>query len=201
MKWNKYKIVCVVFLVFIICTGLSTAVFGARQIGYNMLIGYKDNLDENPSILEKIRAIIAGCEDGMNTEYVLEDECVKLYGAFQNLLDKKVVNDVDISKDVIKLNNGYLSFYGHKELDVTEIVDNTVDFNEFLKSENIPLLYVQAPFKISKYDNQTPDGITDYNNKKADDYLREISNAGIDTLDLRELIKEDGIDHYSMFFK
>ena len=96
MKWNKYKIVCVVFLVFIICTGLSTAVFGARQIGYNMLIGYKENLDENPSVLEKIRAIIAGCEDGMNTEYVLEDESVNLYGAFQNLLDKKVVNDVDI---------------------------------------------------------------------------------------------------------
>ncbi|MFR2988856.1 MAG: hypothetical protein ACLTMR_08480, partial [Faecalibacillus sp.] len=99
MRWNKYKIVCVVFIAFIMLTGLSTAVFGAKQIGYNMLIGYKENLEENATILDKVRAIIAGCEDGMNTEYVLEDQCINLYGGFQKLLDKRVVNDVDPSNN------------------------------------------------------------------------------------------------------
>lgn len=201
MRWNKYKIVCIVFIVFIMLTGLSTAVFGAKQIGYNMLVGYKKNLNENATGLDKVRAIIAGCEDGMNTEYVLEDQCINLYGGFQKLLGKRVVNDVDVSKDVIKLNNGYLSFYGHQKLDVSEIVKNTVEFDEFLKEKDIPLLYVQAPFKISKYDNKLPEGIKDYNNEKADDYLKELSKVGIDTLDLREAIKQDGIGHYSMFFK
>lgn len=201
MRWNKYKIVCAVFIAFIMLTGLSTAVFGARQIGYNMLIGYKDNLEENATGLDKVRAIIAGCEDGMNTEYVLEDQCINLYGEFQKMLGKKVVNDTDISKDVIKLKNGYLSFYGHKKLDVNGIVKNTVEFNDFLQEQEIPLLYVQAPFKISNYDDKSPEGIKDYNNDKADDYLEEISKAGINNIDLRELIKEDGIEHYSMFFK
>lgn len=201
MKWNKYKIVCVVFIAFIILNGLSTAVFGAKEIGYNMLIGYKDSLDENTTVLDKIRDIIVGCENGMNTEYVLENQCINLYGEFQKLLGKRVINDVDISKDVIKLDNGYLSFYGHKKLDISGIVKNTVEFDEFLKEENVPLLYVQAPFKISKYDNKSPEGIKDYNNEKADDYLEKISKAGIDTLDLRESIKQDRIEHYSMFFK
>ena len=97
MRWNKYKIVCVVFIAFIMLTGLSTAVIGAKQIGYNMLVGYKDNLEENATVLDKVRAIIAGCEDGMNTEYVLEDQCINLYGGFQKLLGKRVVNDVDVS--------------------------------------------------------------------------------------------------------
>ena len=59
MKWNKYKIVCVLFLLFIISTGLSTSVFGARQIGHNMLVGYKDNSGQNSNILDKLRAMIS----------------------------------------------------------------------------------------------------------------------------------------------
>lgn len=201
MKWNKYKIVCIAFLAFIISTGLFTAIFGAKQIGYNMLIGYKDKLDENPTNLEKLKAIIAGCEDGMNTEYVLKDQCINLYTGFQRLLDKRVVKDIEPDNDVIKLNNGYLSFYEHQKINSDESVSNILEFNNFLEEREIPLLYIQAPYKISKYDNQTPIGIKAYNNENADDYLKKISKVGIDNIDLRELIKKDGIEHYSMFFK
>lgn len=201
MKWNKYKIVCVLFLLFIISTGLSTAVFGARQIGHNMLVGYKDNYGQNSNILDKLRAMISGCEDGMNTEYVLKNQSITLYGAFQRLLDKKVVNDVETSNDVIKLNNEYLTFYMHQNENVESIVKKTTELNDFLKKQGVPLLYVQAPFKISKYDNKAPEGIKIYDNDIADEYLKGISKAGIDNIDLRELIKIDDIDHYSMFFK
>lgn len=93
MGWNKYKIVCVVFIAFIMLTGLSTAVINAKQIGYNMLIGYKDNLDEDADILDKLRAIIAGCEGGMIQDIYLKTRS-NLYGGFQRLLGKRVINDV-----------------------------------------------------------------------------------------------------------
>lgn len=201
MGWNKYKIVCVVFIVFIMLTGLSTAVINAKQIGYNMLIGYKDNLDEDADILDKLRAIIAGCEDGMNKGYILKNQGVNLYGGFQKLLSKKVVNDVEPFYDVVKLNNGYLSFYIHEKIDTYKFVENTVKFDKFLKEKNIPLLYVQAPYKNSKYNDQTPQGVKDYSYENMDNYLAEISKAGVDNIDLRKLINEGGIEHYSMFFK
>ena len=201
MKFDKYKIVSVVFILFIFITGIGTAVFGAKQIGYNMLIGYKNNLPENATIVDKVRGIISGCESGMNTEYILEDEFVNLFGGFQKMLGKQVINDVDISKDVVKLNNGYLSFYGHVQLDTSGLIENTLEFNDFLEEEGIPLLYIQAPFKINKYDTQLPDGITDYNNKKADDFLAGIESSRINTLDLRESMNDDNLDYYSMFFK
>lgn len=201
MRWNKYKIVCVVFIVFIMLTGLSTAVINAKQIGYNMLIGYKDNLDEDADILDKLRAIIAGCENGMNEGYILKNQGVNLYGGFQKLLGKRVINDVDSSNDVIKLDNGYLSFYTHEKSDIKNLVKNTVEFNNILKKQGIPLLYVQAPYKISKYDTELPEGINVYNNYNADEYLKGIYKENINSIDLRRLIKEDGLQHYSMFFK
>lgn len=201
MGWNKYKIVCVVFIAFIMLTGLSTAVINAKQIGYNMLIGYKDNLDEDVDILDKLRAIIAGCEDGMNTGYILKNQGVNLYGGFQRLLGKRVINDVENDYDVIKLNNGYLSFYAHEKKDADKYAKNIVKFDDFLKEKKIPILYIQAPHKINKYDDQIPEGIKDYSCENIDDYLEQITEAGIDNIDLRKLMKEDGIEHYSMFFK
>lgn len=201
MKFNKYKIVSVVFILFIFITGIGTAVFGAKQIGYNMLIGYKNNLPENATIVDKVRGIINGCESGMNTEYILEDEFVNIFGRFQKMLGKKVINDMDISKDVVKLNNGYLSFYGCKPLDVSRLIENTLEFNDFLDKQDTPFLYVQSPFKINKYDTQLPEGIIDYNNKKADDFLVGMEKAGVNTIDLRELMNTDNLDYYSMFFK
>ena len=201
MRWNKYKIVCVVFIAFIMLTGLSTAVINAKQIGYNMLIGYKDNLDEDADILDKLTAISAGCEGGMNTGYILKNQGINLYGEFQKLLKKKVINDVDPSNNVIKLDNGYLSFYTQKKSEVKSLVKNTVEFNNILKKQGIPLLYVQAPYKISKYNTELPKGIKDYNNYNADEYLKKIYEENINAIDLRKLIREDGLQHYSMFFK
>lgn len=201
MRWNKYKVVCVVFIVFIMLTGLSTAVINAKQIGYNMLIGYKDNLDKDADILDKLRAIIAECEDGMSEGYILKNQGVNLYGGFQKLLGKRVINDVDPSNDVIKLDNGYLSFYTHEKSDIKNLVKNTVEFNNILKKQGIPLLYVQAPYKISKYDTELPKGINVYNNYNADQYLKGIYKENINYIDLRKLIKEDGLQRYSMFFK
>lgn len=201
MKWNKCKIVCVIFVVFIILTGLSTAIFGAKQIGYNMIIGYKDNLAENATGLDKVRAIIAGCEDGMNTEYVLKNQCINLYGGFQRLLRKKVVNDIEPSNDIIKLENGYLSFYDHYRQSTDKILNKTIEFNDFLKKQKVPLLYVQAPGKISKYNDKIPEGIKDYDNDKVDEYLKGLSREEINFIDLRKSIKKDKIDHYSMFLK
>ena len=201
MKWNKYKIVCVVFIAFIMLTGLSTAVINAKQIGYNMLIGYKDNLDEDASILDKLRAIIAECEDGMNEGYLFKNQGVNLYGGFQKLLGKRVVNDIDSSNNVIKLDNGYLSFYRSKRQDINNIAKNTKEFNDWLKKHKIDFLYIQAPHKISKYENIEPQGIKNYNNDNADDYLKSISVSNVNNIDLRKLIEDDGIEYSSMFFK
>lgn len=110
----------------------------------------------------------------------------------------KVTGRTYINK-VVKLNNGQLT----EVVDRTKVTDQatrTIDFYEKLEDLGISFLYIQAPHKISKYDPQLPVGIEDYSNDNADRYLELVNKGGVPTLDLREEIQLENLDHYSLFF-
>ena len=55
------------------------------------------------------------------------------------------------SNNIVSLENGYYSSVLGK-YDLTKFVNNICEFRDFLKEENIPLLYVAAPRKITEND-------------------------------------------------
>lgn len=87
-----------------------------------------------------------------------------------------------------------------KEINVDELSKSIVRFSRFLKSQNIPLLYVQLPYKISKYDERYS-GKFDFANQNADAVLANLKLNGIDTFDLRESINDQNKNHLDLFFK
>src|SRR5699024_8954530 len=58
---------------------------------------------------------------------------------------------------------------------------------------------VETPFKVSKYDPQLPLGVEDYNNSNADLFLSVLAEKQVPYMDLREVMREQGLDHYEMF--
>jgi len=88
-----------------------------------------------------------------------------------------------------------------KSKDLQKKADKTAVLDAHLKSEGIPLLYVQLPFKVSKLDNKLPTGVFDYSNENADTMLTALKSRGVATFDLRQEIKKDGLDWYSLFFR
>ena len=74
------------------------------------------------------------------------------------------------------------------------------EFKSDLEEEGIPVWYVQYPSEICKYDTE-PILSTEHTNETADMFVSEAAELGVDVLDLRESLHEEGIDHYEAFFK
>lgn len=101
---------------------------------------------------------------------------------------------------IVVLPDGYLTSYVEKR-DTTAQYNALCEFNEYCKSNDMDLLYVNAPYKISKYDDRDISGTVDFSNQNADELLAKLESAGIDTLDIREEIYKLGVSHHSLFFK
>lgn len=104
-------------------------------------------------------------------------------------MQKKYIEDNnDKSREIYKTKDGMLTFI-QKEEKMKERASSILDFQESLKEEKIPVIYVQAQYKIKK-ENDLPIGVTDYANKNADKLLEYLNNEKIDTIDLRKNFEE-----------
>jgi hypothetical protein len=83
--------------------------------------------------------------------------------------------------------------------DMTNRAKFLADFDRFLQSRNIPLLYIQAPEKVCREDTIASN--RDFANRNADNLLADLKRAGISVLDLREEIHRQGLVHHDMFLK
>lgn len=104
---------------------------------------------------------------------------------------------------ITKLNNGYLTQVSGMVSDeqISNNVNALVQYVNYCKERGIRVIYVQTPYKISKYDPQLPDGVTDGHNESLDMLIERLKENGIETMDLRSLMYEDGIDQYDMFYR
>lgn len=122
---------------------------------------------------------------------------VNLNGAICRFLKQPKMNGV------VKLNNGYLLSpmpYTSDEV-LREYADSTIKLNSYLREKGIYLCYVSAPYTLSKYDSQLPYGIEDYGNDNIDRFLEMLTEAGVDIIDIRQTMYEDGINQYDMMYK
>lgn len=119
---------------------------------------------------------------------------ITLNGAYQRLLGLRHVNERYL------MDNGHLT-YIIPEMDVTELADNTVAFRDTLAEMDIPFGYVSTLFKINADDKQLPVGVEDFSNENTDRYLSILKQNGVNVLDLRDNVKEQGLDHYSLYFR
>jgi hypothetical protein len=147
----------------------------------------EDNKDNKQLALSKVESTYAENFEGKNN-------FITLNGAFANLIGKKTLNNV------VKLENGYLTETVEK-IDTEPLIENTVEFKKYLDEKSIPFLYVQAPYKMPTDDSYLPEGVESFANQNADNLLNGLKQNNIDTLDLREEIQKDRIDHYSLFYK
>ena len=119
----------------------------------------------------------------ISDNFVCKNDFVNLNGLFARLTGRRTLNDV------VRLNNGMLG-WAMQDVDMTAMANGITGLSEYLNELNIPLLYVQIPFKEA-LDGQTyPVGITSYANKNADNLLFQLSAGGVESLDLRPLLAQ-----------
>lgn len=142
-----------------------------------------------------------------------KDEIVKIYS--------ERLYGLDLLKDLWSLTQKFLraqlyddSMYGYiiKDTsgklhytvplyDVTADAEKTIRFSETVKKAGVPFVYIQAPDKVIEAYTVLPKGGYNYSNQNGDQFLRLLTEADVDTFDLREVMNKNDPDVEFMFYK
>lgn len=119
-----------------------------------------------------------------------------------NGLMSRVIGQTELN-NVIKLNNGYLCDPMDEipEGYVDWQVESIVGLRDYLSSQGCQLLFTMAPSTIDKYNPQLPAGIEDYGNYDLDMIAAKMSAGGINVLDIREAIHDEGLNQYDLMYR
>ncbi len=199
MKNISQKITALLFLIAIFAMLLLLALNHA-DLRTEILYYYRNSINEESSFLQKINSAIDVTEEQLNQRNPLRNTFIDLNGGFQRLVGKRVIEDADPTLKVHRLDNGQLTFTVHPT-ETDWKVKKLATLSDFCQNQGTPLLYVQAPFKIDPFDPQLPTGTEDHANENADHLLKGLKEQNIPTLDLREAIKMQGLDHSKLFYR
>ena len=136
--------------------------------------------------------------DEFADSFYFKDELIDLNGICANALGmKELFKDYGVYiADNVFLVSRYNETSGDYEY------DETVKFKKYLDEKKIDLLYVNAPAKYfddSFFENEF--GVKSYVNSNADTFLKRITDAGIDSIDLREAFISEGLDEHDVFYR
>lgn len=138
-----------------------------------------------------VESFIDSAQPALNELLDREHTFIQLYGGIQSLAGRRVIEDMDPQYTVVKLTDHLLTFVDMdaQRQDMTERAEEMVEFARRVKREyRVPLLYVQAPSKLNMA--QLPEGISDYSDEEADQFLAILEENRIDTLDLRPVFRQ-----------
>lgn len=147
----------------------------------------------------ELSAAAAETESALSDALDRQHLFIQAYGGFQRLLGKRLVEDSQAAYNVAKLDDGALNFVSDSAVkaDVSPQAQALDALSQTLAADGIPVLYVQAPQKISR-SGGLPEGLSDYGNEEADQLLSFLTRT--DTLDLRDVFEAQP-DYSALFFR
>jgi hypothetical protein len=164
----------------------------------------KNNLTKycnaNGNKWKSLSTLVANLSNTMSDAVFAKYTYIEAYGYLQKLLDKKEINNFE----VVKADDGSLDYTyfttGPNKVDT--LVKRMERLQADAKKYGSQVLYVMTPDKYITGRTEFERGIPyNYANETADTFLTDLKNKGINTLDFRELMKEDGKYTEDSFYK
>ena len=85
-----------------------------------------------------------------------------------------------------RMTNGMLTNTIPVKTDTQDFADSLGRFNRYLERNNIPFLFIMAPYKVPVEENLLPAGVVDMTNALADQAVAELAEQNVPVLDLRQ---------------
>lgn len=199
MKKIQYWTI-ILFCIALLLGGGMTVLKNGKTIAASVIYSIKDQYTSNPSGESLVSGFTEGMEEGVTDNFWLKELYVDLYGLTERLLGRDYIRDANPSNVVVKDQDENLHFITFP-FDYEQPLNGLVEINEALKQERIPLLFVQTPLKVIEDYTTLPPSVVDYSKKNTDEFLSKLEENDIDFIDLRENVKEDGLDLSTLFFK
>lgn len=196
-KSNSRKFVAILFLIVIFFYMLNI-----------FTIFYKNDLFKDilkvEGFVKKVDSIKARIDKCCTESINFRTKFIELNSFIKAKSGMKYIHDINGS--VIKMENGYLTYY-YDNLNIKSRAKKIIELNNYVKAldNKMNFLYIQAPFKVNKYDNQLSYDV-DYSNVFTDNLINELKKNNIDVWDIREefalySLGDDESDYYKKFYK
>lgn len=139
----------------------------------------------------------AEVDDNTNEKLPFYGRIVELANAYDALIGWEIVA-VDSYNAVINAGDNY--FLTCVELrDETTNAQAGINIDTLCRERGMAHLYIETPNKTCRDDAHS--GVTDFYNQNADSLLGLLSEAGVETLDLRDALHDAGMDHHASFYQ
>lgn len=191
-KINKNIFVFIVAFLLIIHGMFSTDYFKAMKNSVKELI-------RNPkgqSVGDRVDTFISKVDTNSSKKLKYYNHCIDINSVLLRGTNTRIVKKP--MDTVIRLDNGTLT-KAVKEISDKYLEKCADNIAKIQKDTDIPLLYVVAPFKGEG--DGVPQNAQTFVKSNSDRLLAMLKERGINTLDLREKMKEQGITNEEMFFK
>lgn len=137
----------------------------------------------------------AGVERAYTTQPAWKNEFVNLYGLFARLTGQRLCNNT------VRLNDGILAEVNTEPQATGQVAYNLTNFNSYLSGQDIPFLYVMAPYKVDLDRQLQPYGTVNFFNGDADSFLAALEQSHVNTLDLRPALSQNAEMVEQNFFR
>ena len=188
---SKKKVTAVLFLLFIfIYAGIN-----ARKELPILKETVKTSIEEGDDPAGVISSLDASINENVKYRYNFID----VYGLIQKFLDKNEENDFEVVKDTEgKL---HYTYFTEKPNETAELSKRMENLNDSIKKSGCRLIYAMPPDKYIEGHTRYAKGIP-YNmaNETADQFLSELDDAGIDSVDFRDYLADSGLEMSEVFF-
>lgn len=159
--------------------------------------------DGGPGMIRKLEAkadiIKHGIERYTSNHLAGYSSFVDLYNRYEEMIGWNIASTAEYN-GVVEFSDGHLMVYC-RQMDTEPAARSLSGFYEQCREKGIGFLYVQAPYKVCKYQDTEISGILDFSNQNADMLLERAADAGVPCLDLREEFHKEDICHHDMFYR
>ncbi len=141
------------------------------------------------------------CRAFCTTELPGREKLMEANAALNKAAGKWVFENTE--PEVVRLENGYLESAGNFFYYLTRPDETVAEFSSWVEETlNCPYLYIQAPAKLCALDQEQQLPLPEMTNanQQTDWLLEHLAELGVDTLDLRESLHADGLNHYDCFY-
>lgn len=141
------------------------------------------------------------CRAFCTTELPGREKLMEANAALNKAAGKWVFENTE--PEVVRLENGYLESAGNFFYYLTQPDETVAEFSNWVEETlNCPYLYIQAPAKLCALDQEQQLPLPEMTNanQQTDWLLEHLAELGVDTLDLREILHADGLNHYDCFY-
>ena len=200
IKVDSKKTVAYLFVILIALGGILTLIVSPKQVFGGFVRGYVDAPNDS-DIFKKVGNSLKEF-DGRTSEYfVFHDISIHAYGGIQKLVNRSLIDDTDRTSQVLKLNNGFLSFKENENTDLSSLQQYLTELKKTCESSGSQLMYVNKTSKSTTDSELLPPFYPHVYGSNFHAIKPKLQQQNISVLDIEEEINDDEIDKYSLFFK